>query len=197
MIFLEETFPACASFGYQASPGYSVQVTPMWSVLEARTRMWSRPLLRFQVRVGPQLTEEVQKVIEFWHAVGGKECGFRIKDWSDYLSCHVGETATPFDQPIAIEGSPGAFHLIKQYVAGARTQLREITKPVAGTIRIANESGVEQAASHWTLDTTTGVVTPTGGFVGTPTTWGGEFDVPVRFDEDALPVTIDEISVQS
>ena len=65
-----------------------------------------------------------------------------------------------------------------------------IAKPVAGSVRIAL-GGVEQL-SGWSVDTTTGVVT----FSAAPgadvaIAAGFEFDMPVRFDTDALDVTLD------
>ena len=51
--------------------------------------------------------------------------------------------------------------------------------------------GVEQM-SGWTVDTTTGVVTfDTAPAAGVAVTAGFAFDVPVRFDTDALDVTLD------
>ena len=48
------------------------------------------------------------------------------------------------------------------------------------------------AAPGWTVDTTTGIITfASPPSVGTILTCGFEFDVPVRFDTDDLPVTLD------
>ena len=79
---------------------------------------------------------------------------------------------------------------MKRYVSGNQTWTRAITKPVAGSVRIALE-GVEQP-SGWSVDTTRGVVTfTTAPAAGAAVTAGFEFDVPVRFDTDALDVTLD------
>ena len=79
---------------------------------------------------------------------------------------------------------------MKRYASGAQSWTRTITKPVAGTVRIA-VGGVEQP-SGWSVDATTGIVTfgaaPSAGIAITA---GFEFDVPVRFDSDALDVTLD------
>ena len=54
--------------------------------------------------------------------------------------------------------------------------------------------GVEQP-SGWSVDTTTGVVTFDGALAeAVAITAGFEFDVPVRFDTDALDVTLDPSS---
>ena len=68
--------------------------------------------------------------------------------------------------------------------------MRTVAKPVAGSVTIAL-NGAPQA-SGWSVDTTTGVITfatPPG--AGVAITAGFEFDVPVRFDTDALDVTLD------
>lgn len=191
MSFIEEQFPVCPSLGMQSAPAYRVSVARMNSGSERRNRFWQYPLHRYTVSVDPRLVDEVQIVLKWWHAMGGMECGFRVKDPADYKSCQVNQTATPLDQPLdPIPESPSGYQLIKEYTVGSRTQERRILKPVAGTITVANGSGVEQASNTWSLDTTTGILMPLAGFSGVPTTWGGEFDVPVRFDGEELPITI-------
>ncbi len=61
---------------------------------------------------------------------------------------------------------------------------------MAGSVRIAL-AGVEQP-SGWSVDTTTGIVSFGAALgSGVAITAGFEFDVPVRFDTDALDVTLD------
>ena len=79
---------------------------------------------------------------------------------------------------------------MKRYASGSQTWVRTITKPVAGTVRVALD-GAEQLVG-WSVDTTTGVVTFSAAPVsGVAITAGFQFDVPVRFDTDALDVTLD------
>lgn len=82
------------------------------------------------------------------------------------------------------------FALRKRYGSAEIGYWRAITRPVAGSVRLALDD-VEQA-SGWTLDATTGVVSlaaPPG--AGVVIRAGFEFDVPVRFDSDALDVVLD------
>jgi len=79
---------------------------------------------------------------------------------------------------------------------GIRTQTRYVSKPVQGTIRVANTLGQEQASSRWSIDYTTGLLTPNGSFSGTPGSWGGEFDVPVRFNSE-FPIQLIDHEIQS
>jgi uncharacterized protein (TIGR02217 family) len=68
--------------------------------------------------------------------------------------------------------------------------VRTIAKPIAGSVTVAL-NGTSQA-SGWSVDTTTGVITfTTAPGLGVAITAGFEFDVPVRFDTDALDVTLD------
>lgn len=87
-------------------------------------------------------------------------------------------------------GATTTFQLIKLYQSGAQSWSRTIRKPVAGTTVIAlNAVG---QASGWSVDTATGIVTCTATpGVGVIVTAGFEYDVPVRFDTDELPVTLD------
>lgn len=197
-VFLESPrFPGCPSFGYVSNPRYSTTKSQLANGKELRNRNWQYPLYSFQFTVGPRQEAEIEELLDFWHALGGEECGFRFKDIADYKTCRLSQTPSPTDAPIAENAvSPGSYQLYKSYSAGARQQLRKIHKPVEGTIRVANQLGVEQASSHWIIDYATGELYVLDGFTGTPTTWGGEFDVPVRFDSE-FPIEIVSHKVES
>jgi len=181
---LAEVFPTCPTFGFVAEPNYLVKITAREGGYERRQRMWARPLSKYTgVPTGDQPQNDIEDLLDFWHAMGGMSSGFRFKDWIDYKSCRLGETPTALDQPIAASGdSPPSFRLIKEYPtkSGRTVQQREIARPVGSTILIANAAGAVQ--SDWTLDESTGLLTPGGTFSGVPTRWGGEFEVWCRFD---------------
>lgn len=195
--FLETPrFPACPSFGYVAQPDYSVTVIRQSSGREHRNANWSRPLYQYQVRVGPRMESEIQELLEFWHAVGGMFVGFRFKDWADFLSCRVGETPARTDQPlVATDGSPVQYQLTKRYQVGARLQDRDITKPVQGSLLVADNGTLKTEGVHYTVDYSTGLLllafTPAGTL-----TWGGEFDVAVRFASE-FPVELINHRIES
>jgi uncharacterized protein (TIGR02217 family) len=183
--FLETPrFPACPKYGVMSEPEYSVTIVRTAGGLERRNRNWSRPLTKITITVGPgpRADDEVQELLEFWHAVGGSAIGFRYQDTADYKSCRVGETASSVDQPLTlVAGSPTGYQLTKRYTFGARYQDRPIYKPVQGTILLADNGTLKTETTHYTVDYTTGIVsllfTPAGTL-----TWGGEFDIPCRFD---------------
>src|SRR5574343_1001294 len=183
--FLESPrFPACPKLGLVSEPNYSVSVTQTAGGWESRNRNWSRPLTRITITVGPgsNSAAEVQELLEFWHAGGGQATGFRYKDWSDFKSCRLAGTPSRTDQPLVATGdSPETYQLTKRYTAGAQSQDRDIRKPVQSTILIADAGTLKTETTHYTVDYSTGIVTllfaPAGAL-----TWGGEFDIPVRFD---------------
>lgn len=186
---LAEVFPNCPTFGFVGEPNYLVKITAREGGYERRQRMWARPLSKYTgVPTGDQPQDDIEDLLDFWHAMGGISSGFRFKDWIDYKSCRLGATPAPTDMPLIASGdSPASFRLVKQYAtkSGRTIQLREIARPIGATIRIANDTGIEQSA--WSLDESTGLVTIEGGFAGTPTSWGGEFDVWCRFDAQFNP----------
>ena len=117
--------------------------------------------------------------------------GFRFKDWGDHKFCLPSGWPSPTDQAIGPrDGATTAFQLMKRYASGSQTWLRTITKPVAA--RCASRSMAEEQLSGWSVDTTNGVVTfDSGPPRASPLPRVYAFDVPVRFDTDALDVTLD------
>ena len=84
-----------------------------------------------------------------------------------------------------------AFQLVKTYASGPTAQVRRITKPVEGTLRVGLQGDEVQAGVHFTVDGGTGTVTfASPPAVGERVTAGFEFDVPVRFDTDKIQVSV-------
>jgi uncharacterized protein (TIGR02217 family) len=183
--FLESPrFPGCPRLGLVSDPEYSVTPVRTAGGWETRNLNWAQPLTRVTITVGPgdRLADDIQELLEFWHAVGGSAMGFRYKDWSDYKSCRIGNTPSQHDQPLVwIAGD--TYQLTKRYTAGAQSRDRAIRKPVAGTILIDDDGVLKTETTDYTVDYTTGIVTLNFTPVSTgDLTWGGEYDIPVRFD---------------
>jgi len=183
-------FPACPNFGYVSDPEYKVVITRRASGVEKRNRVWLRPLIRGTVTVGPRLTAEIEELLEWWHALGGMARGFRFWDRVDYKSTmNMAQAVANTDQPLIETTTPGIYQLTKRYQVGIDEddlplyQDRYIYKPVSGTVILSGAG---------TVDYKTGLVT--GASPGT--TWGGEFDVPMRFDS-GFPVEIVQARIES
>lgn len=189
MAFYEVQFPTEISRGSTGGPTRLTSITTLRSGYEVRNTPWSAPLHTYDASTGIRTLTDLSDFIDFWHAMYGPLHGFRWKDWADYRSAVP--TIDFDDQTIGTgTGSLTTFQLIKTYAASSASYVRTITKPVSGTVRVG-VNGVEQT-SGWSVNTTTGVVTfvtaPTNGHVVTA---GFEFDVPVRFDDDVLRVSLE------
>ncbi|SUZ33224.1 hypothetical protein ROE7235_02993 [Roseibaca ekhonensis] len=191
MAFHEVRFPDNIGRGARGGPERRTQIVELASGDEERNASWANSRRRYDVAYGIRRADDLAAVVAFFEARNGRLHGFRFKDWSDYKSSAPSQSPGPLDQPIGTgNGSITSFALMKRYSSSSQTWTRAITKPVAGSLRVAL-GGAEQT-SGWSVDTTTGVVTfDTAPGAGVTITAGFEFDVPVRFDSDTLDVTLD------
>ena len=191
MAFHEVRFPDDISRGACGGPERRTQIVELASGDEERNASWANSRRRYDVAYGIRRADDLAAAVAFFEARNGRLHGFRFKDWGDYKSGLPSAAISPTDQEIGTgNGSLTEFALLKRYSSGAQSWTRAIAKPVAGTVRVAL-GGVEQM-SGWSVDTTTGVVTfDTAPAAGVAITAGFAFDVPVRFDTDALDVTLD------
>ena len=191
MAFHEVRFPDDISRGARGGPERRTQIVELASGDEERNASWANSRRRYDVAYGIRRADDLAAVVAFFEARNGRLHGFRFKDWADFKSCLPSGTPSPSDQAIGTgDGTTTQFQLVKRYSSGAQSWTRSIAKPVAGTVTIALNGAAQP--SGWTIDTTTGLVTfaapPAGGVTVTA---GFAFDVPVRFDSDALDVTLD------
>ncbi|PRX28672.1 TIGR02217 family protein [Meinhardsimonia xiamenensis] len=191
MAFHEVRFPEDISRRARGGPERRTQVVTLASGEEERNASWANSRRRYDVAYGIRRADDLAIVVAFFEARNGRLYGFRFKDWADYKSCAPSQAPSAIDQQIGTgDAVTRAFQLVKLYASGAQSWSRTITKPVAGTVRVAVD-GVEQAGG-WSVDVTTGLVSfDTAPAEGAVITAGFEFDVPVRFDTDTLDVTLD------
>lgn len=176
-----QVFPVCPSYGFRSRPDYLVKIISRESGIEKRSLKWSKPLHFYEgFQIGPRQEEDAYAMLEFYHSMNGTASRFRFIDYADYKTVAPSVAISPIDQPLQLV-STGVYQLIKRYDYGSNITDRPIIHPKGSTIRISNNSGVEQASSTWTINEDTGRLTVTGGFSGTPAAWGGEFYVPCRF----------------
>ncbi len=191
MSFHEIQFPLEIAYGTSGGPEYSTDVVELASGYEQRNVNWSEARARYNVAHAIKNQAQLDVVVSFFRARKGRAHGFRFRDNADY-------TAT--SQAIATgNGTATQFQLIKRYLSGSTTEIRTIKKPVSGTVKIYLNGTLQ--TSGVTIDTTTGIVTFTAAPAnGVIVTADYEFDVPVRFDTDYLPVQLyskDAFAVQN
>lgn len=190
MSFLETPrFPVDIRYGSMGGPQWSTDITAGDNAVEYRNANWSLPLYRFNAKYDVKLRSVAIEVYQFFLACQGRLSGFRVKDWYDYTSAENGVT-TPSrtDQTIGTgNGSTTTYQIVKTYTQGVNSVVRNITKPVSGSLLVEKNGVLQTLTTHYTIDYTTGIIT----FVTAPTSGhvikcGYEFDVPCRFENDNL-----------
>ncbi|PZO63608.1 MAG: TIGR02217 family protein [Paracoccus denitrificans] len=191
MAFHEVRFPDNISRGARGGPERRTQIVELASGDEERNASWANSRRRYDVSYGIRRADDLAAVVAFFEARNGRLYGFRFKDWADHRSGLPSQVISSDDQQIGTgDGTTTSFQLIKRYASGGQFWTRAITKPVAGTVQIAL-NGVPKPGG-WSADHKTGLVSfDTAPSAGIAIAAGFEFDVPVRFDSDALDVTLD------
>ncbi|HBG98030.1 MAG: DUF2460 domain-containing protein [Rhodobacteraceae bacterium] len=192
MSFHEIQFPPRLSFGSSGGPERRTEIVTLANGFEERNSPWADARRRYDAGVGLRSLDDIETLVGFFEARRGQLYGFRWKDWSDFKSCKPSAEPGFRDQRIGTgDGATRAYPLLKRYRSGAQDYTRPITKPVAGTVRAGIGGDAVTEGTHFTVDTTTGIVTfemapPEGAEV----TAGFDFDVPVRFDTDRIQTSV-------
>ena len=170
----------------EKSVEWRTEVTELESSAEERNGKWARSRRRYNIGYGVRELDKRQAIEAFFEARQGRLFGFRFKDWADYRTAAPGVDITPLDQFVGTgDGASARAQLVKRYSSGFEQAVRRIAKP-RPDIRVAID-GVE--TTDFEVDFTTGIVTfPSVLAEGAVISWGGEFDVPVRFASDTLTI---------
>lgn len=189
MGFDDVRFPPQISRGSTGGPERRTEIVVTGSGAEERNSRWADSRRRYNAGFGVKSLDDIHLVVAFFEERRGRLHGFRWKDHLDFTSGLPGAAVTATDQAIGTgDGAATRFQLVKRYGTGLRDYLRSITKPIAGSVRVAVNG---QEVTGFTLDALTGVVTLAAAPVpGATVTAGFAFDVPVRFDTDELRINL-------
>jgi uncharacterized protein (TIGR02217 family) len=191
MSFHDVRFPSALSVGSSGGPERRTEIVTLSNGFEERNSPWAHSRRRYDAGLGVRSLDDLAEVVAFFEARHGQLHGFRWKDWADHKSCAPSATPSALDQRIGTgDGATTVFALIKRYASGPQSYQRPITKPVAGSVRVAVGGAVQAAGSDFVVDHATGAVQLAAApGAGVPVTAGFEFDVPVRFDTDRIAVS--------
>ncbi|CAH1652777.1 conserved hypothetical protein [Hyphomicrobiales bacterium] len=191
--FHEVRFPLDVARGARGGPERQTQIVTLASGREVRNSRWAHSRRRYDAGLGVRSFDALAVVVSFFEERRGKLYGFRWRDQLDWKSCAPSGTPTALDQAIGTgDGITAVYQLRKTYGSGGAAYSRTIAKPCEGTVRIA-VGGVEQVEADFTCDPASGLVTFAPGAIpppGAAVTAGFAFDVPVRFDIDAIEVDL-------
>ncbi len=188
MTFHHIRFPLDIALGARGGPERKTDIVTLAGGGESRNGRWAHSRRRYNAGYGVKSRSDMQAVLAFFEERRGRLHGFLWRDGLDHSSGAA--VPLPSDQLIGTgDGAQAEFQLAKRYGAAFDPYLRVITKPVAGSVRIA-VNGVEMV-SGWSVDVTTGII----GFSvapgpGASVSAGFFFDVPVRFDTDRLDIEL-------
>jgi uncharacterized protein (TIGR02217 family) len=147
--FHEVRFPDNIAYGATGGPEFATTVVVTGAGHEQRNVNWAEARGRWDVGSGLKNQQQLDELIAFFRARKGRAYGFRFKDWTDYKT--TGQLLGTGD------GAQTQFQLVRRYPSGGVTEIRSVSKPVAGTVRIYKDD-MEQL-SGWSVNGTTGLVT--------------------------------------
>ena len=184
--FDDVAFPLALGREASVTPGFSTAIVTTAAGVEQRNADWSDARMRFDAGPGVRSEADIATLIAFFRARRGAARAFRFRDPFDFSS--GGAVPSPTDQLLGQgDGTTTSFALVKRYGEGDEAQVRAITRPVAGSVRVA-VNGVETGG--WSLMPGGQIAFDAAPAPGATVTAGFLFDVPVRFAGDTLEVSL-------
>lgn len=196
MSFIDEYLPdEIPGFPCMASPRFRTTIQVNAGGGERRNQEWQHPLHLYTL---PEAVardwDEIETLKKHWLIMCGPFHSFPFYDPFDFASCdlvrpNTEPTVSMTDQVLGtVDGFTDSFQLTKTYSVGGETYDRTIHLPILDTIVIARD-GVLVPDTDYTVSRPGGVVTfdvppILGG--GNVLTWGGLFDVEVRYESDDI-----------
>ena len=172
-------FPDFVAAWAQGGRGFKTTVVETNGGDEYRNANWAMARAEYQIQNAWTSADKTNSTYN-WIATRnmfmvamGQLYAFRFKDFRDYQDEGQGRF---------VQLTPTTFQMYKNYAISPLSYAQIIQKPVVGTVVVTG--GVAPV-----VDYTTGIVTVSS---GTPGSWTGEFDVPVRFNTDMPAFGLDE-----
>ncbi len=182
--FDDVDFPIAIGREAEATTGFAAQIVATGSGHEQRALTWADARMRYDVGPGVRSEADVAALVAFFRARRGPVRAFRFRDPFDHLSGPGAAT----DQSVGTgDGVATRFALVKHYGDGEDPQVRRITRPVAGSVRVAIDGDAQ--AGGWSVVPGGWLAFDAPPGAGATIRAGFAFDVPVRFAEEELAVS--------
>lgn len=202
-MFKDIEFPRSVSEGLVWGPRFSTDMVVEGGGGEVRNQVWEEPRREADAAKACDTEQKRKDLIAFFRIVAGMAFSFKVRDWSDYK-------ATGTEGRFSAVGN-GTYQMVKRYTVGSLTHDQTITVPetadagsgsVAAVPLLLYDAGSNLMTANvdYTLNDVTGIVTPIGSPLKTPTTWTGPYFVMCRFDIDRIALvarTLDVFMTQS
>lgn len=170
-------FPDEISAWASGGRGFKTTVVETYGGDEYRNAAWSQSRGEWDISevlrsTNPNSAYAHKIIRNYFRVCKGQLYGFRFRDPEDNSDEGGG---------VFVQLTSTTFQMYKQYAISPLSDLQIIIKPVSGSVDVTGGIGAS-------VNYTTGVVTVSS---GTPTSWTGNFDFPVRFDGDLPRMGLD------
>ncbi len=194
--FHEVRFPTSISRGSSGGPRRRTDIVTLRSGYEERNSVWADSRREYDAGLGIRDIGDLHDVLAFFEARLGRLYGFRWKDWADYKSCAPNAEATSQDQNLGPVETGVAKQITKAYISGSYQYTRVVSKITVGSgtfwyngIDVTGDCLVDTASGLFVY---LGPTEPGQGIFA-----GYEFDVPVRFVNDHIDVSVEQFNAGS
>lgn len=179
--FHDVRFPVDVAFGASGGPERRTEIVALASGHERRNQRWRRSRRRYDAGQGIRSLDELRSVVAFFEARRGPFHAFRYRDPFDHSS--GGTVPEPSDQVLGFgDGRKRRFPLAKAY----GEERRAITHPDLASLRVAVAGAETTGFSFDAGEIVLHEAAPETASVSA----GFLFDVPVRFADDELSVSL-------
>lgn len=185
--------------GSQFGPAFRNVIQEAISGNEQRFAQWTKCKgvgdLSYGLLTSSDPLGDFKAILAMWRGHFGSLFPFRFRDWGDYIATNeVFGTGN---------GSSTTFQLTMTYdpqyillgTAGSFFYVRSISLLAVGSTPVIKIDNVVTTA--YTISASGLVTFTTAPATAAQLTWSGEFDVPVRFDTDQLPIVLNEADLAS
>lgn len=189
-MFYDVELNICPGYGWQGGPSSLSEIGKLRGGQEDRN--WSVDVFTHEFNL-PFLNIREDNYLRYlkraFMAMRGTTDSFKVLDWLDH-------TADMAQLEAAASSAQTPLQLSIPYDFGPASYRRDITKPSASTVLVYQADGFgAPVLMPGETDPLTGIFLPDSAWTaGRQRWWSGEFFVPVRFNSEKLPVTIDSKS---
>jgi len=178
--------------GASGGPDFRTLIQESAAGQEQRVIAWAKCRAKYDIGYSILSSDDpmgyYRIVLALFYGHLGRAYPFRFKAWNDYQANVV--------QIGVADGVTTQFQLFKTYdpanillgVNGPRQYVRSIVLPIASTVTVQVDGVVTTAYTLGAGGIITFTTPPAFGTIA----WSGEFDLPMRFDVDHLPVVMNE-----
>lgn len=183
-------FPVKISYGAKGGPEFRTTLIESPTGRSQSNIEWSSPRWKWTIDYGLKNRTYFEEILNFFINRKGRAYGFRFKDWNDYKADQSASGNLPVQLTVSTVPIDPTLQLTKTYSDGIYSYIRNITRPVDGTVKLYLQD-IEINSLNYSIDYTTGLITWYSGFLNTPIigdkiTADFQFDVPARFDTDLM-----------